>query len=187
MWAPTELRFPAPRVEPENLWIRGKTGEAYREPGTVIGSRSWYHVALDGEGTRQLELDESPETASRAIRIPTNVDARLDVRAHSRSDLEVVDAERGARTVARLRAFMVWIDLRTATLSPDGHWVGLTVAREVFGNLGPRGFVFRRDGGERTELGDGIYSPLAFHPSKRQVYAISEAAGSRRTLVRWQF
>jgi len=186
-WSDNGLTFPAPRLEPTDFWPNFETGQMERQPGVAIGSRSWYVVALDGGSVGALELNDSAEAAMLDIPIPENVDPRLDARIHSKSSLDLIDGEAGGRRITSFRAFGLELQLATASLSPAGDWIGLTLRRELGYMLGAQAFLVERATGRRYILGKGLLGPLRFHPTRREVYGISWDRSPRHDLVRWRY
>lgn len=180
------LRFPAANVSLGHLTRNFKTMTVQEQSGVATGSRAWFTVSLEEGTVGMLELDESPEALRRPSPRPHAIDERVTARLHSRGAFDLVDSEGGRRTIAEFRS-SISIDLVSATISPDGQWIGVTLAREAFGSLGDRGFVVRREDGSLFRLGDQIYRPLRFHPSRREVFGVSQESSGRAQLMRWRF
>ncbi len=187
VWSENRLTFPAPRLEPTHLWPNFETGEMERQRGIAIGSRSWYVVTIEGGKVGALELDDSDEAAMRDVSIPEDVDPRLNARVRSKSSLDLLDEEAGGRKITSFRALGMNLHLSTASLSPAGDWVGLTLNREVGFMLGAKAFLVERATGRRYVLGESILGPLRFHPTRREIYGVSWERAPQHDLVRWRY
>ena len=183
----THLRFPAGNVEPSSLLAAYQDGMPKYQQSVTIGSKAWFEVTMAGRDTWVIDIDDSPETIARPRPRPDSIDPRLSVRWHGRGSFDLIDIERGGRTITSFRSRLVWFHLVSAAVSPDGEWIGLTIGREAFFSHGRRGLLVERATGRRLLLGDEIRGPLNFRPFHREVYGVSGASPNRAELLRWRY
>ena len=180
------LRFPAGCVSPSQLWPNFETGGTVVQAGVTVGSRAWFTVNLAREGPLSLELDNSATALSIPRQEPDSVDPRLGLHTTSKQRFDILDLERSGASF-RMHGGVMHIELLSATISADGRWIGAVISREASFSSPSRGFLIERATGRLTLLGDGIVSLLRFHPTRHEVYGVSEGISDSTELVRWRY
>ena len=105
-----------------------------------------------------------------------------------------MDTQKGNRVIARHLSEndTVTYSIQNVTISPDGGHVGYTlhISRPYSFSIPSRGYIVRRDGDGAEEprlLAEPIYGPLRWHPSKRQVYALSKSKDGESGIYFWDY
>lgn len=184
----SQVRFPARSI--------GRAGAIVSDPPSGRRSETdylpprnapWLEVHLIDGQPGELMVNDSREARQRPVHLPVEFDPRLKVEVHSRSTFDLLDRERGDRRIARFRGYVNWLDADTATISPDGSWIGITVGREAFGSSGACAILLDRRSGKRRLLADWVVSGVRWHPSRPEAFGISKEVDGGTALRRWRY
>ena len=182
----SRVRFPAKGVDGGGLFYVNPGRLVQHEPLLPVNS-PWFEVSLVDGHSGALEFNDSNEARSRPVHLPPQIDPRLKVKLHSHRTFDLLDHERGDRRISTLRGYTMSLNLDTASISPDGQWIGITVGREAFGFKGARGFLIDRQTGRRSFLASWILRGLKWHPHRREVFGVSNERYGHTVLMRWRY
>lgn len=182
-----QVRLPARSIGGGGAVSHPPSGRRQETEYLLPKNAPWLEVHLIEGQPGELMVNDSLEARQRPVRLPVEFDPRLKVEVHSRSTFDLLDHERGDRQIARFRGYMNWLDPRTATISPDGSQIGITVGREAFGNNGPRGMMLDRRSGSRRLLADWVVSGVRWHPFRPEAFGISKEVDGGTVLMRWRY
>lgn len=188
-WAADErsVRFPAATVYPSTLNPASyHSGKPSYDRAVAVGARAWLEIRQSPAEDWKVALDDSPQAMAQPSPKPDSIDSRLGVRWLAKGSFELTDAERGGAAITRLSG-MTWYHLRTATISPTGDWIAITVNREAFFSHGRRGLLVERATGRRFVLEDDVLGSLQFRPGHHEILGISRARSRNGDLVRWRY
>lgn len=184
----TQVRFPARYIGRGGTVVSNSPSGRKVELDPVLPRNApWLEVHLVDGHPGDLVVNDSREARMRPVNLPVEFDPRLKVEIHSRSNFDLLDHERGGRRIARFRGYMNWLNPDTASISPDGNWVAITVGREAFGFKGARGFLLDRQSGKRGILADWIVYGVRWHPSRRELFGVEKDSDGRWVLMRWRY
>lgn len=182
------VRFPAARLRMSFLNPSSyQKGSPSFLPAVAVGSRAWLEVLRSADGGWEGRLDDSQEALAQPPPKLDSIDPRLTIRWLGKGKFELIDAERGGRTLSRFRGW-TWYHLETATIDPTSQWIAVTVSREAIFSHGARALLIERETGRRYVLEGDLLGPLHFRPNYREVLGISRSPGGRHhKVVRWSF
>ncbi len=155
----SQVRFPARFIGRGGAFISHPPSGRRMEFDRMLPKNApWLEVHLIDGLPGELMVNDSLQARQRQVHLPVEFDPRLKVAIHSRSTFDLLDRERGDRRIARFRGYVNWLDADTATISPDGSWIGITVGREAFGDKGTCAILLDRKSGKRRLLADRVVS-----------------------------
>jgi hypothetical protein len=161
------------------------------EIGFVPEDTAWYRADWASGQAASLTLEDSYAERHRPIEAHPLVDSRIWFRMKSRQEsrFDLLDHQAGDRKIASFHGWWLSIDPDTASLSPNGQWIGVTVGRENFGNKGTYGYLVRRSDGETALLAKNVSQPLQFGPTKPEVFGVCEEPPfyGQWVLMRWDY
>ncbi|MFN7942024.1 MAG: hypothetical protein U0X73_10505 [Thermoanaerobaculia bacterium] len=164
------------------------TGQLHQFQPSVPARTAWYRVSLRSAGGGTVEILDPRSDRQPPIDVPPRVDPALRFRQTTRGGFDLLDHERGDRKIRSFGGWLLGIDPDTATVSPTGEWIGLTISTENFGNKGTHAYLVRRDGGASYYLSRDVSGLLQFHPRRAEVFGVAQDI--RRAdwvLRRWRF